>query len=244
MLVHSKSERAAAANEQTMRSGSGLVNKNEIVSLSMSSDMPPAKILPVQDRAQKTRAGLLAVTERLVAEEGTEAVTTTRVAAEAGVSVGTLYRYFVDRNALLLSAYDGTVARIVASCVDVLAVLPADTPVREAARTLLGVYLETAEAIPSHSGLLKAMRAIRPIEADNDADKNHIVDDIVAPFLTRFAPQRLPDPLSLQVINLLLGTLVDLYLVTPSEAARARLRLDVEAHMLLALESALRPAGD
>ncbi|MGO4834544.1 hypothetical protein AB4144_20015, partial [Rhizobiaceae sp. 2RAB30] len=124
-----------------------------------------------------------------------------------------------------------------------LAALPEDTVVEQAARTLLRVYLDAAEAIPSHSGLLKAMRAIRPIEADNNADKNHIVDDIVAPFLARFAPQSPHDPLSLQVINLLLGTLVDLYLVTPEKAARARLRQDVEAHMLLALERALQP-GD
>jgi AcrR family transcriptional regulator len=210
----------------------------------MDSTPPPAKIVPVQDRAQKTRAALLAATERLVAEEGADAVTTTRVAAEAAVSVGSLYRYFVDRDGLLLSAYDGTVARIVASCADALAALPADTPVEQAAKILLGVYLDAAEAIPSHSGLLKAMRAIRPIEADNNADQNHIVDDIVVPFIARFAPQSPRDPLSLQVINLLLGTLVDLYLVTSDQAARARLRLDVEAHMLLALERALRPTDD
>lgn len=208
----------------------------------MNSSPPNTKIVPVQDRAQKTRAALLAATERLVAEEGAEAVTTTRVAAETGVSVGTLYRYFVDRDALLLSAYDGTVARIVASCAEALSTLPADTPVEQAARTLLGVYLDAAEAIPSHSGLLKAMRAIRPVEADNNADKNHIVDDIVSPFLARFAPPSPRDPLSLQVINLLLGTLVDLYLVTSDKAARARLRQDVEAHMLLALERALQQA--
>lgn len=210
----------------------------------MDSTPPPAKIVPVQDRAQKTRAALLAATERLVAEEGADAVTTTRVAAEAAVSVGSLYRYFVDRDGLLLSAYDGTVARIVASCADALAALPADTPVEQAAKILLGVYLDAAEAIPSHSGLLKAMRAIRPIEADNNADQNHIVDDIVVPFIARFAPQSPRDPLSLQVINLLLGTLVDLYLVTSDQAARARLRLDVEAHMLMALERALRPTDD
>lgn len=206
----------------------------------MDSAPPPPKIMPVQDRAQKTRAALLGATERLVAEEGAEAVTTTRVAAEAGVSVGTLYRYFVDRDGLLLSAYDATVARIVASCAEALAAMPAGTPVEQAAKTLLAAYLDAAEAIPSHSGLLKAMRAIRPVEADNNADQNHIIDDIVAPFLTRFAPHSPRDPLSLQVINLLLGTLVDLYLVTSDKAAQARLRLDVEAHMLLALERALR----
>jgi AcrR family transcriptional regulator len=204
------------------------------------ADASPAKIVPMQDRALKTRAALLAATEQLVAEEGTEAVTTTRVAAAAGVSVGTLYRYFADREALLLSAYDSTVARIVASCAAALIALPADTAMEDAARTLLGIYLDTAEAIPSHSGLLKAMRSIRPVEADNGGNENRIVNDIVAPFLARFAPESAADPLQLQVINLLLGTLVDLYLVTPDAADRSRLRRDVEAHMLLALHRAVR----
>ena len=49
-------------------------------------------------------------------EDGAEAVTTTRVAQQSGVAVGTIYRYFTDRNELLLAAYDATVTRIVAAC--------------------------------------------------------------------------------------------------------------------------------
>lgn len=202
---------------------------------------PAAKTMPIQDRALKTRAALLAATERLVAEEATDAITTTRIAAETGVSVGTLYRYFADREALLLSAYDATVDRIVASCAAALAALPANLPTADAAKILLGVYLDAAEAIPSHSGLLKAMRAIRPVEADNGINENRVVDEIVAPFLARFAPENAVDPLRFHLINVLLGTLVDLYLVTPDAPSRARLRHDVEAHMLLALERALLP---
>lgn len=202
---------------------------------------PTSKTVPTQDRALKTRAALLATVERLVAEEGADAVTTTRIAAETGVSVGTLYRYFADREAVLLSAYDATVDRIVASCAAALAALPANTPIADAARTLLGVYLDAAEATSSHSALLKAMRAIRPVEADNKINENRVVDDIIAPFLARFVPENAVDPLRLHLINVLLGTLVDLYLVTPDAPSRARLRHDVEAHMLLALERALRP---
>lgn len=198
------------------------------------------QIVPIQDRALRTRAALLATTERLVAEKGADAVTTTAVAAAAGVSVGTLYRYFADREGLLLAAYDTTVQRIVARCASELVALPEDTPAPQAARFLLGVYLEAAEAIPSHAGLLKAMRSIRPIEAAESGDRNHIVHDIVAPFLARFAPNPAADPLRLHLLNVLLGTLVDLYLVTPVKAARARLRGDLEAHMLLALERAFQ----
>lgn len=211
--------------------------------------MPPSTaatmIAPRQTRAKKTRDALLGAVERIVAAEGAEAVTTTRIAVETGVAVGTIYRYFDGREALLLSAYDATVARIVASCGAALADIDPATAPADAARALLGLYLDTAEAIPSHSGLLGAMRAIRPIEADQSgSNEASIVGDLLAPFLERFAGSAAPDPLRLRFMNVLLGTLVDLYLVTPDAQTRARLRAEIEAHMLLALERATDPISE
>ena len=45
--------------------------------------------------------------DRLLARKGANAVTTTRVAAEAGIAVGTIYRYFPDKEAL----FDALAAR-------------------------------------------------------------------------------------------------------------------------------------
>ncbi|MCB2076512.1 MAG: TetR/AcrR family transcriptional regulator, partial [Novosphingobium sp.] len=112
---------------------------------------------PRQKRSLRTRAALLSAVEDLVAAEGSDAVTTTRIAAETGVAVGTIYRYFADREALLLAAYDETVGRVVAECNKALATLPEETLAPDAARSLLRCYLEAAEAIPAHAGLLRAM---------------------------------------------------------------------------------------
>lgn len=201
-----------------------------------AAEAEAARPLPVQPRALRTRAALLAAVEALVATEGAAAVTTTRVAEAAGVSVGTLYRYFADRDDLVLAAYDGTVERIVTACAEELANLPADVAVDDAARRLLGIYLAAAEAIPSHSGLLKAMRAVRPVEADQGNAYSGVVDEILAPFLARFGkPGAAPDPLRLNLLNVLMSTLIDLYLVTRSAEERAVLRDEIEAHMLLAV---------
>ena len=75
--------------------------------------------------------------ERIVAEEGADAVTTTRVAAEAGTAVGTIYRYFADREAMLLEAYDATVARLVELCSDEFGAVPRGAPVEETSRRLI-----------------------------------------------------------------------------------------------------------
>lgn len=209
----------------------------------MRSATPRARpVKPRQKRARQTRAALLAAVERIVAAEGAEAVTTTRVAAETGLAVGTIYRYFEDREALLLAAYDATVLRIVERCRTVLGGLSADMPITEAARHLLDAYLDTAEAVPAHAGLLRAMRAIRPVEADQDQGNGPaIIANLLAPFLERFAgsPAALSDPARLRFMNALLGTLVDLYLMTPRPGGRVRLRGEIEAHMLLLLERTL-----
>jgi AcrR family transcriptional regulator len=201
-----------------------------------------AKRFPVQTRALKTRAALLAAVEEIVAEDGAEAVTTTSVAERTGVSVGSLYRYFADRDALLLAAYDATVERIAAASVERLAGLGEETDVEEAARLLLRVYLDEAEAIPAHTNLLRAMRSIRTTEEEQDPANVTIIGERIAPFLKRFAPDARLDPARLHFMNVLIGNLVDLYLVTPgTRDERAARREEIEAHMLLALRRAIRP---
>lgn len=196
--------------------------------------------IPRQKRALRTRETLLAAVETIVAAEGTDAVTTTRIAAATGVSVGTIYRYFDDRDALLLAAYDATVTRIVAACGAALADLDPRLAVADAARKLLGLYLDTADSIPAHSGLLAAMRAIRPVAADQGGNNEiTIVGDLLRPFLQKFAGETAMDPTRLHFINVLMGTLVDLYLVTADPGERLRLRGEIEAHMLLALDRAI-----
>ncbi|GIL01971.1 MAG: hypothetical protein BroJett030_18700 [Alphaproteobacteria bacterium] len=176
---------------------------------------------------------MLAATEALVATEGPEAVTTTRIAALTGVAVGTIYRYYPNREALLLAAYDATVDRIVSACAARLATLEPGQAAREAVTGLLGTYLATAEAIPAHFALLREMRRLRPQAADAN---ERIQAEIILPLVARYglgagaaAPGRL------EVIYALLSTLVDLYLVSEDDDMRANIRAELEAHALFAL---------
>ena len=66
----------------------------------------PARLrrVPRQERSRRKLAQVLAAADRLLAEEGVEALTTTRVAAEAGVSVGMVQHYFSTKDEMLLFA--------------------------------------------------------------------------------------------------------------------------------------------
>lgn len=57
--------------------------------------------VPIQARSRERLARVLEVADRLIATEGVEALTMIRVAAEARISVGSLYQYLPDREAVI-----------------------------------------------------------------------------------------------------------------------------------------------
>ena len=59
---------------------------------------------PVQARSSASVEAILKATIQVLLKVGKERLTTTRVAARAGVSVGTLYQYFPNKGALLRAA--------------------------------------------------------------------------------------------------------------------------------------------
>ncbi len=62
----------------------------------------PKTVLPAhQDRSRKTLARLLKATAEVLNKEGLEGATVPRIAARAGLTPGTIYRRFPDKDALL-----------------------------------------------------------------------------------------------------------------------------------------------
>jgi len=61
---------------------------------------------PKQQRAKVTVGAILEATVRILEQEGSDAATTSRIAEVAGVSVGTLYQYFANRDAILDALQD------------------------------------------------------------------------------------------------------------------------------------------
>jgi AcrR family transcriptional regulator len=62
--------------------------------------------LPVQERSRVTVDALLEATARILVKEGFDHASTNRVAAVAGVSVGSLYQYFPSKEALVAALID------------------------------------------------------------------------------------------------------------------------------------------
>src|ERR1035438_5745890 len=89
----------------------------------MAAEVPSAfepRKTPVQARAAITVEAISEATIQVLLSHGAERLTTTRVAERAGVSVGTLYQYYPNKQSLLFAVLenhlDNVMARVEAAC--------------------------------------------------------------------------------------------------------------------------------
>ncbi|MCX4878942.1 MULTISPECIES: TetR/AcrR family transcriptional regulator [unclassified Streptomyces] len=75
----------------------------------------PLRRTPQQARSRARLARVLEAAERVLIDDGVQALTTTRVASEAKVSVGSLYQYLPDRDAIIDALAAGYFAKLEAA---------------------------------------------------------------------------------------------------------------------------------
>ena len=100
---------------------------------------------PIQQRARVLVDSLIDAAGEVVARDGLEALTTVRVAARAGVSVGSLYQYFDNKNTLVAALMDRVNSDLIAA-VDRVAPLNVGADPQAFARALLIAAFEVFEA--------------------------------------------------------------------------------------------------
>jgi AcrR family transcriptional regulator len=71
-----------------------------------------ARKTPVQARSTVTVEAIYEATIQVLLSQGAERLTTTRVAERAGVSVGTLYQYYPNKQSLLFAVLEGHMSKV------------------------------------------------------------------------------------------------------------------------------------
>ena len=120
---------------------------------------------PLRADAQRNRDKLLAAATHAFAAHG-EDVALEAVAARAGVGIGTLYRHFPSRDALVIAAYRHEVARLCAAASELLAAQPPDAALRAWAERFTD-YIATKRAMGS--ALRSAAGSDAPLFAETRA---------------------------------------------------------------------------
>jgi AcrR family transcriptional regulator len=107
---------------------------------------------PLRADARRNRERLLDAAVRAFSQEGPEA-TLDAIAKDAGVGIGTLYRHFPTREALVEAAYRNELARLCDAADDLLRTMPPD----EAARTWMDRFVDY---MTTKRGMADALRAV------------------------------------------------------------------------------------
>jgi AcrR family transcriptional regulator len=130
---------------------------------------------PMRADAQRNRDRLLEVAVRAFSQEGPD-VTLESIAREAGVGIGTLYRHFPTREALIEAAYRNELARLCASAAELVASMPADV----ALRTWMDRFIDY---LATKRGMADALRAVIASGGDPFAQSRESLLDAIGTLL-------------------------------------------------------------
>ncbi|MGF0316365.1 TetR/AcrR family transcriptional regulator [Nocardia fluminea] len=97
---------------------------------------------PQQDRAKETKARILEVAAQLFGDRGIGNTSTNRIAAEAGMSIGTLYRYFTDREEIVKELTDSLFVQAEEQYARLLTKSVPDRPLRDTVAEIIRIGVE------------------------------------------------------------------------------------------------------
>jgi AcrR family transcriptional regulator len=101
---------------------------------------------PQQDRAKETISAIFEATARILEREGRRALNTNSIAERAGVSIGTLYQYFPNKEAILIAMAREQIERDGRAVLEALEAAGPVEPERAAVRALIAAYEKRRES--------------------------------------------------------------------------------------------------
>lgn len=148
---------------------------------------------PRQERAQATVQALLEATARVLVKEGYEGCSTNRVAAAAGVSIGSLYQYFPSKEALIAELLEHYTTQFQALVLGYLEREARAEP-RVVAAALVRMMVELKRASPKLARVLREQipRVGRMNRYEENLDR--IADAVVVYLLGHPEALRYPEP--------------------------------------------------
>jgi AcrR family transcriptional regulator len=137
---------------------------------------------PRQERARVTVEAILGAAARILESDGPDALNTNRIAADAGVSVGSLYQYFPNKDAILVALLENHTERMMGILEDTVRTL-VDAPIHVAVRTYVRAMLEAHALEPKlHRALVQV--ALSRVDVQELLSMERRAADLVLAWLT------------------------------------------------------------
>lgn len=140
--------------------------------------------VPRQLRAQETVEAILVAAAHILEREGFEAATTNRVAAKAGVSIGSLYQYFPNKESLARALNERHTRELRALLQRRFEEIW-DAPIEEGVRAIVHAMVEAHRVDP---GLHRVLVGLSP--SVGGQAETHVLEAEVEQLLTRYLEAR------------------------------------------------------
>jgi AcrR family transcriptional regulator len=129
---------------------------------------------PTQVRSRATVDAIVAATARVLVRDGYEALSTNRVAKEAGVSVGSLYQYFPGKEALVAAVMEQYASRMQENIAARMQAAPPAASAEEVATELIRAMLAAQQAEPRlHRALVEQVPRIGALRRLHELSTNY-----------------------------------------------------------------------
>jgi AcrR family transcriptional regulator len=143
-----------------------------------TTDAEPRKS-PRQQRSRATVERILDTAARIFDERGYRATTTNHVAEQAGVSVGSLYQYFPNKDALLVALAERHLEEVTERFGHrLLALRDEAPPVADVVRSLIGLTAELNDTSRLHAILFSDCPRTPALAARLDAFMDGLVSEV------------------------------------------------------------------
>jgi len=167
---------------------------------------PTPRKLPRNARASAAYDAMLIAAERVLAEHGIAALTTNRIAEVAGVSIGSLYQYFPNKEAIAAALIDRHVARYIGTATQLVSMNANAEPMTIVTAIGIAVAQVFRDSRPVHRHLRDLRAAagkLEPLDRALDA-----LVDVVAGYLrTRRELDLDPDVAAFMIVHAVDGTI-------------------------------------
>jgi AcrR family transcriptional regulator len=142
--------------------------------------MPPTptspRKAPRQERSRRTVERILDAATRIFHEQGYAATTTNDIADEAAVSIGSLYQYFPNKDALLVALTQRHIETATAGLADMLGRLRTDAGLERILREVVDFLVEQHDLDDLHVLVMHVAPRTHEISLELDRAKAQLVD--------------------------------------------------------------------
>jgi AcrR family transcriptional regulator len=145
--------------------------------------------LPQQDRSRITVEAILEATARILTEEGYEKANTNRIAERAGISIGSLYQYFPNKESLmaaLMEQHANEIAGLVESKLQYLSNGPLEIVIPKLVRAVIAAHAIDPRL---HQVLNEEIPRSARLQQMQTADER--IDRLIRAYLERWSDDRL-----------------------------------------------------